>query len=106
MKTLAKSTDPFAGHTPGPWETAATSLEQIQIVTIDPKRDQPNGIVAVVHRVGWCNDGEDRANAKLIARCAVAASEQTVRTASCFFGNAMELAGARGSHRPGGNRRF
>lgn len=54
-------------YTPGPWSTAATSLEQIQIVTIDPVRDEPNGLVATINRVAWCNEGEDRANARLIA---------------------------------------
>lgn len=54
-------------HTQGPWYRAVTSLEQIQIVTVDPKTDEPNGLVAVVNRVAWCNEGEDQANARLIA---------------------------------------
>lgn len=52
--------------TAGPWAWLTTSPDVIQIVTTN-KDDEPNGRIAVIERVAWCNDGEEIANARLIA---------------------------------------
>lgn len=54
-------------HTPGPWYRGARGTKDIQIITVDPKTEEPGAVVAYVNRVAWCNEEIARANAKLIA---------------------------------------
>jgi len=53
-----------SSHTPGPWYVGCHGL---QIITIDAKRDEPNGLITEVRLSGWCNEDEAKANARLIA---------------------------------------
>jgi hypothetical protein len=65
-KTMTTKTKTETKHTPGPWYRAAQATHEIQIVTCNDA-DEPNGLIAEVRRVAWCNEDESQANARLIA---------------------------------------
>lgn len=54
-------------HTPGPWFTGCNYPKGIQIITVNSKTDEPNGLIAKVNKGAWCNKEIDTANARLIA---------------------------------------
>ena len=72
-------------HTPGPWQRISSTINRIDIVTCD-KDDQPNGRVASIHRVAWCNEGEENANARLIA-----AAPQLLEALEDVLGHAEQM---------------
>lgn len=53
-------------HTAGPWDIIQETLDRIDIITCDKDGD-PNGRIACIIRVAWCNADEENANAQLIA---------------------------------------
>lgn len=54
-------------HTPGPWIVFSAAIDRLDIATLDSKTGAPSGRVAAIHRVAWCNEGQENATAKLIA---------------------------------------
>lgn len=56
-----------SAHTAKEWRVLNASAEQLHIVTIDAKKGQPDGVVAIVPRVARCNEDEEVARAKLIS---------------------------------------
>lgn len=71
MKTETPNTE--TQHTPGPWFMGcSTNLGGIQIITINPKTEEPNGLIATINTQHTIEPGKDisdevRANARLIA---------------------------------------